>query len=314
MLRQPLLLLARSSQVKRLVSTMPVSAGIVRGYVPGESTDAVVAATAALVDDGLTVTLDHLGEDTTDRAQAGATVAAYVEVLKALAARGLTRHAEVSVKLSAIGQFLPDDVAPEGGHRLALENARTICRAARNAGTSVTLDMEDHTTTDSTLAILRDLRKDFPETGAVLQAYLHRTEDDCRQLAYEGSRVRLCKGAYNEPESVAYQDRLEVDRSYVRCLKVLLAGQGYPMIATHDPRMVEIASSLASRFGRQPGSYEFQMLYGIRPEEQKRLAGEGETVRVYVPYGQEWYGYLMRRLAERPQNLSFFLTSLISKK
>ncbi|WP_235558770.1 proline dehydrogenase family protein [Nocardioides sp. Leaf285] len=314
LLRQPLLLLARSSQVKRLVSTMPVSAGIVRGYVPGESTDAVVAATAALVDDGLTVTLDHLGEDTTDRAQAGATVAAYVEVLKALAARGLTRHAEVSVKLSAIGQFLPDDVAPEGGHRLALENARTICRAARNAGTSVTLDMEDHTTTDSTLAILRDLRKDFPETGAVLQAYLHRTEDDCRQLAYEGSRVRLCKGAYNEPESVAYQDRLEVDRSYVRCLKVLLAGQGYPMIATHDPRMVEIASSLASRFGRQPGSYEFQMLYGIRPEEQKRLAGEGETVRVYVPYGQEWYGYLMRRLAERPQNLSFFLTSLISKK
>ncbi|MEQ7849124.1 proline dehydrogenase family protein [Nocardioides kribbensis] len=314
MLRQPLLLLARSSQVKRLVSTMPVSAGIVRGYVPGESTDAVVAATAALVDDGLTVTLDHLGEDTTDRAQAEATVAAYVEVLKALAARGLTRHAEVSVKLSAIGQFLPDEVAPEGGHRLALENARTICRAARNAGTSVTLDMEDHTTTDSTLAILRDLRKDFPETGAVLQAYLHRTEDDCRQLAYEGSRVRLCKGAYNEPESVAYQDRLEVDRSYVRCLKVLLAGQGYPMVATHDPRMVEIASSLASRFGRQPGSYEFQMLYGIRPEEQKRLAGEGETVRVYVPYGQEWYGYLMRRLAERPQNLSFFLTSLISKK
>lgn len=314
LLRQPLLLLARSSQVKRLVSTMPVSAGIVRGYVPGESTDAVVAATAALVDDGLTVTLDHLGEDTTDRAQAEATVAAYVEVLKALAARGLTRHAEVSVKLSAIGQFLPDDVAPEGGHRLALENARTICRAARNAGTSVTLDMEDHTTTDSTLAVLRDLRKDFPETGAVLQAYLHRTEDDCRQLAYEGSRVRLCKGAYNEPESVAYQDRLEVDRSYVRCLKVLLAGQGYPMVATHDPRMVEIASSLASRFGRQPGSYEFQMLYGIRPEEQKRLAGEGETVRVYVPYGQEWYGYLMRRLAERPQNLSFFLTSLISKK
>lgn len=314
LLRQPLLLLARSSQVKRLVSTMPVSAGIVRGYVPGESTDAVVAATAALVDDGLTVTLDHLGEDTTDRAQAEATVAAYVEVLKALAARGLTRHAEVSVKLSAIGQFLPDDVAPEGGHRLALENARTICRAARNAGTSVTLDMEDHTTTDSTLAILRDLRKDFPETGAVLQAYLHRTEDDCRQLAYEGSRVRLCKGAYNEPESVAYQDRLEVDRSYVRCLKVLLAGQGYPMVATHDPRMVEIASSLASRFGRQPGSYEFQMLYGIRPEEQKRLAGGGETVRVYVPYGQEWYGYLMRRLAERPQNLSFFLTSLISKK
>jgi proline dehydrogenase len=174
--------------------------------------------------------------------------------------------------------------------------------------------MEDHTTTDSTLAILRELRKDFPETGAVLQAYLHRTESDCRALAFEGSRVRLCKGAYNEPEEVAYQSRLDVDRSYVRCLKVLLAGQGYPMIASHDPRIVEIAASLASRFGRAQGSYEFQMLYGIRPEEQRRLAKSGETMRVYVPYGQEWYGYLMRRLAERPQNLSFFVKSLISKK
>jgi proline dehydrogenase len=174
--------------------------------------------------------------------------------------------------------------------------------------------MEDHTTTDSTLAILHDLRKDFPETGAVLQAYLHRTEADCRALAHEGSRVRLCKGAYNEPDDVAFQDKVEVDKSYVRCLKVLLGGQGYPMIATHDPRMVEIASSLASRYGRAQGTYEFQMLFGIRPEEQKRLAASGETVRVYVPYGAEWYGYLMRRLAERPQNLTFFLRSLISKK
>jgi proline dehydrogenase len=215
----------------------------------------------------------------------------------------------VSVKLSAIGRALPDN-----GHKIALENARIICRAARNAGTTVTIDMEDHTSTDATLAILGELRKDFPETGAVVQAYLRRTEADCRALAYEGSRVRLCKGAYNEPEGVAFQDRVEVDRSYVRCLKVLLSGQGYPMIATHDPRMIEIASSLASRYGRPQGSYEFQMLYGIRPGEQRRLAGSGETVRVYLPYGQEWYGYLMRRLAERPQNLSFFLKSLISKK
>ena len=175
--------------------------------------------------------------------------------------------------------------------------------------------MEDHTTTDSTLAILRDLRKDFPETGAVLQAYLHRTEADCRALAYEGSRVRLCKGAYNEPEEVAFQAELDVDRSYVRCLKVLLAGQGYPMIATHDPRLVEIAShARAAATAATQGSYEFQMLYGIRPEEQRRLVAAGETVRVYIPYGHEWYGYLMRRLAERPQNLSFFLRSLISKK
>jgi proline dehydrogenase len=213
------------------------------------------------------------------------------------------------VKLSAIGQALP-----EIGHKLALENARRICRAARNAGTTVTLDMEDHTTTDSTLSTLHELRKDYPETGAVVQAYLRRTEGDCRALAYEGSRVRLCKGAYNEPESVAYGSRHEVDKSYVRCLKVLMNGQGYPMVASHDPRMVKIAAALATRSGRSPGSYEFQMLFGIRPDEQKRLARAGETVRVYVPYGQEWYGYLMRRLAERPANLTFFLRSLISRK
>jgi proline dehydrogenase len=314
LLRQPILLLSRSERVKKLVSTLPVTGGIVTSYVPGETTESAVDATAALVDDNLKITLDFLGEDTLDVEQADATVAAYVELLRQLSTKSLPRHAEVSVKLSAIGQALPDSLGFGGGHKIALENARTICRAARNAGTTVTLDMEDHTTTDSTLAILRDLRKDFPETGAVLQAYLHRTEDDCRSLAYEGSRVRLCKGAYNEPESVAFQDRIDVDKSFVRCLKVLLAGEGYPMIATHDPRMIEIASCLASRYGRAQKTYEFQMLYGIRPEEQKRLAASGETVRVYVPYGEEWYGYLMRRLAERPQNLSFFVKSLISKK
>ena len=309
LLRQPILLLAKSDLVKKLVSTMPVSSGIVTSHVPGETTESAVDATAALVDDGLRVTLDFLGEDTLDLAQAEATVAAYKELLAELSSRGLASKAEVSVKLSAVGQALP-----ENGEKIALENAREICRAARNAGTTVTLDMEDHTTTDSTLGILHELRKDFPETGAVLQAMLHRTEADCRALAYEGSRVRLCKGAYHEPESVAFQERLDVDKSYVRCLKVLLAGQGYPMVASHDPRMIQIASSLASRYGRSAGTYEFQMLYGIRPDEQKRLGAAGETVRVYVPYGQEWYGYLMRRMAERPQNLTFFLRSLISKK
>jgi len=309
LLRDPLLVLARSSRVKRLVSTMPVSSGIVRSYVPGEDTASAVLAVAALVDDGLTATLDYLGEDTRDRTQADGCVEAYLDLLRELSLRGLTRHAEVSVKLSAIGQAIPD----AGAGKVALENARTICRAARNAGTTVTLDMEDHTTTDRTLAVLRELRQDFPETGAVIQAMLHRSEADCRALAHEGSRVRLCKGAYAEPTEVAFADGVEVDKSYVRCLKVLLAGQGYPMIATHDPRMVDIAAALASRYGRARGTYEFQMLFGIRPEEQKRLAAEGESVRTYVPYGEEWYGYLMRRLAEKPANLAFFARSLVSK-
>jgi proline dehydrogenase len=308
-LRQPLLMLARSERIKNLVTAMPVSSGLVNRYVPGESTDSAVRATRELIEAGLHVSLDYLGEDTLSREQAEATVEAYLEVLAALAEHGLARNAEVSVKLSAIGQALPDE-----GEKVALENARTICRAARNAGTSVTLDMEDHTTTDSTLGILRELRKDFPETGAVLQAYLHRTEADCRSLAYDGSRVRLCKGAYNEPESVAFQAKEDVDKSYVRCLKVLMAGQGYPMIASHDPRLVDIAGALATRFDRTQGSYEYQMLYGIRPDEQRRLAESGEKVRVYVPYGDEWYGYLMRRMAEKPSSLAVFLRSLISKK
>ncbi|MEO5651817.1 MAG: proline dehydrogenase family protein [Marmoricola sp.] len=308
-MRQFLLLLARSHKVKDLVTRMPVSSGVVNRYVPGEITQAAVDATQRLVDEGLTVTLDFLGEDTLDEGQAELTVLAYLELLEALAAAGLARSAEVSVKLSALGQALPDV-----GGKLSTENARRICRAARNAGTTVTLDMEDHTTTDQTLATLHELRKDFPETGAVLQAYLHRTEQDCRALAHEGSRVRLCKGAYNQPEEVAFQDKHDVDKSYVRCLKVLMAGEGYPMIATHDPRLVKIGSALATRYARMPGSYEFQMLYGIRSEEQKRLAEAGEKVRVYIPYGQEWFGYLMRRLAERPANLTFFLRSLVSQK
>jgi proline dehydrogenase len=302
-------MLARSDKVKQLITGIPVSNGIVARYVPGESTGEAVRASGELIASGLHVTLDFLGEDTLDREQADHTVSAYLEVLRALSEERLSRNAEVSVKLSAIGQALPDE-----GEKVAVENARTICHAARNAGTTVTLDMEDHTTTDSTLGILRELRKDFPETGAVVQAYLRRTEADCRDLAYEGSRVRLCKGAYNEPESVAFSDKHDVDKSYVRCLKVLMAAEGYPMIASHDPRIVDIAGALATRHGRAQGSYEYQMLYGIRPDEQRRLAEAGEKVRVYLPYGQEWYGYLMRRLAERPSNLSFFVHSLVSKK
>jgi proline dehydrogenase len=307
-LRRSLLALSRSSRIKELASTLPVSSDIVARYVPGETTDAALDATRRLAGNGLLATLDYLGEDTLDRAQADRTVAAYVELLQGLARAGLAHSAEVSVKLSAVGQALPGE-----GEKIALDNARTICQAARNAGTTVTLDMEDHTTTDSTLEVLRNLRQDFPETGAVVQAYLHRTEADCRDLAYEGSRVRLCKGAYKEPESVAFQDRQEVAKSYVRCLKVLMTGRGYPMVATHDPRLIEIACALAARHDRRPGSYEYQMLYGIRPDEQRRLAGKGERVRVYVPYGSEWYGYLMRRMAERPANVGFFLRSLLSK-
>jgi proline dehydrogenase len=259
---------------------------------------------------GRSVTVDHLGEDTLDIAQARATRDAYLALLTGLQDAGLAQDgvAEVSIKLSAVGQALAAD-----GDKIALEHAWDVCQAAQQVGTTVTLDMEDHTTTDSTLTVLGQLREDFPWVGAVVQSYLRRTEADCRDLATAGSRVRLCKGAYDEPESVAFRAKADVDRSYVRCARALLDGPGYPMLATHDPRMVDIGGALAVRAGRAQGSYEFQMLYGIRPDEQLRLAGLGERVRVYLPYGQEWYGYLMRRMAERPANAAFFVRALASK-
>jgi proline dehydrogenase len=307
-LRRTLLAAAGSTQLERLMTSMPVSNGIVTRFVAGESAEQAVAVSTTLVESGLQVSLDRLGEDVTDESQAAATVEAYGALLRALRDAGLTPAVEVSVKLSAVGQALGT-----GGAAIALDNAKQICAAAKEAGTTVTIDMEDHTTTDATLDVLAAVRRDYPDTGAVVQAYLRRTEADCKELAVPGSRVRLCKGAYAEPESVAFSSRAEVDKSYVRCLKVLMAGPGYPMVATHDPRLVRIAGMLAGRAGREPSSYEYQMLYGVRPAEQKRLAEAGETVRVYTPYGDEWYGYLMRRLAERPQNVAFFARSLVSK-
>ncbi|MFI5493113.1 proline dehydrogenase family protein [Actinoplanes sp. NPDC051859] len=306
MLRSVFLAAARSSRMERLISTAPVTKGIVTRFVAGTGVDDALRATSALADDGLSITLDYLGEDTLTVEQATATKDQYLTLLGRLKDADLTPAAEVSLKLSALGQKIDD--------RMAYENARAICAAASDAGTTVTLDMEDHTTTDSTLEILAELRKDYPSTGAVLQAYLRRTEGDCRELASAGSRVRLCKGAYAEPESVAYQSALDVDKAYVRCLNILMSGDGYPMIASHDPRIIAIAEDRARWFDRRPDEFEFQMLYGIRPEEQARLSGEGNTVRVYVPYGDEWYGYLMRRIAERPANLAFFSKALTSKK
>lgn len=304
MLRAMLLGLSRNKQVKDALVRMPVTRDVVARFIPGETLDEFIPVAVKLKNQGLTLTVDHLGEDTREVADAVRTRDAYLALLQRLSDEGLTDVAEVSVKLSAVGQFLGKD-----GENLALDHARAICMAARNAGTTVTLDMEDHTTTDSTLSILRELRADFPATGAVIQAYLRRSEADCADLARAGSRVRLCKGAYSEPESVAFTDRAEVDLAYVRCLKVLMKGDGYPMVATHDPRMIAIAQDMAARLDRSLDSYELQMLFGIRPHEQERLALLGHTMRVYTPYGSDWYGYFVRRLAERPANLGFFLRS-----
>lgn len=309
MLRRAILAASRSDKLKSTIVAAPITKSVVNRFVAGEFTEDAVSTARTLAAESLLSTIDHLGEDVHDLEGAARTTSAYTELLARLRDQNLGASAEVSVKLSAVGQALPGD-----GQKIALDNARIICGAAAAAGTTVTLDMEDHTTTDSTLAILRELRQDFPWVGAVLQAYLHRTEADVKELAYAGSRVRLCKGAYREPESVAYQSRSEIDRSYVRCMRTLINSDAYPMLATHDPRLIEIAGAFVVRAGRPLGSYEYQMLLGVRPEEQKRLAHRGETMRLYVPYGTDWYGYLMRRMAEKPANLALFMRSLASKK
>ncbi|MAT60952.1 MAG: proline dehydrogenase [Micrococcales bacterium] len=308
MIRQTLLAVSRSDKIRQLSVSMPITRDVVQQFVAGENIADAVAATADITATGRLVTIDRLGEDVVELTQAQQTKDDYLGLLNVLNANGLAADAEVSVKLSAVGQMLPKD-----GEKVALDLARTVCEKAQSLGSAVTLDMEDHTTTDSTLGILHELRKDFPKTGAVLQAYLYRTEGDCKDLAYEGSRIRLCKGAYSEPEAVAYQSKHDVDLAFVRCMKILFAGEGYPMIASHDPRLVEIAGALAVHNDRQRGSYEYQMLYGVRPEEQQRLADDGERMRVYIPYGEDWYGYMIRRMAEKPANVSLFLKSLSSK-
>ncbi|MEU9143088.1 proline dehydrogenase family protein [Streptomyces sp. NPDC048349] len=307
MLGPVILAASRSEKMRRIVSAAPVTKPVVNRFIPGETVDQVIPIVEDLTHKGLEVTLDVVGEDITEVAQSHAARDAYLQLIERLAELGLGETVEMSVKLSMFGQAL------EGGHELALANVRPVVEAAAAIGTTVTLDAEDHTTLDSMFAIHEELRKDFPQTGCVIQAYLFRTEADARRLAAAGSRVRIVKGAYKEPAEVAYQDKAEIDKAYVRIMKILMEGEGYPMIGSHDPRLIAIGQELARQAGRKLDEYEFQMLYGIRSEEHLRLAAEGHRMRVYTAYGTDWYGYFMRRLAEKPANLLFFLRSMITK-
>jgi proline dehydrogenase len=318
--RPAILAASRSDGLRRMAERMPVAREVVHRFIPGETVDDALKSVAVLRDSHRFVSIDYLGEDVTDSDAADATVRAYLDLLEGLGRRSrpsgdiahgdepgdVPRSLEVSLKLSALGQALPRD-----GEKIALENAHAICEKAHDVGAWVTVDAEDHTTTDSTLSIVRELRTDFDWLGTVLQAYLKRTHADCEEFAASGARIRLCKGAYNEPASVAYRDRSAVTDSYLRCLRVLMAGSGYPMVASHDPAIIEAVPALAHEFNRGTDGFEYQMLYGIRDAEQRRLTDGGNHVRVYVPFGSEWYGYFVRRLAERPANLAFFMRALV---
>lgn len=307
MLRSLLLRAAGSRRLRALAEAAPVTRSVVRRFIAGDTIDDGLAAARRLADSGLFATIDVLGEDTTDPGQAERATTAYLDLLAKVPDAGLVGSLDVSLKLTSLGATLP------GGAEAAHRNARRICEAAGTVGATVTIDAEDHTTLDQMHGIVDQLRTEFPGIGLVLQAMLFRTPLDARKYAGPGSRVRLCKGAYNEPPTVAWPGRDQVTAAYVAAARTLFEGQGYPMLATHDPELIAAAAVLAADTGRQPGDYEFQMLYGIRTDEQQRLADAGHRVRIYVPCGTDWWGYFVRRLAERPANLTFFLRALVGR-
>lgn len=314
LLGKPIRALSGSQTTRRAMMRWPVTRAVVQRFVAGEKTSSAVEAVRSIGENGLHATLDYLGEDTTDEKAATETVEEYLRLVEALVKAGVADGTEVSVKLSAVGLSL---VGPGGdpkyGPDFAQRAASRIAAAAYGAGARMTLDMEDHKAVDATLDVLFALREQYPDIGVAIQAMLRRTPQDLTRLVGPGSRVRLVKGAYDEPASVAHRGAKEITDAYLKALATLMGGEGYPMVGSHDPVVIEEAMRLAEAAGRKDSDYEFQMLYGIRTDEQARLHKLGIGVRVYVPYGSDWYGYFTRRLAERPANLLFFLRALASR-
>jgi proline dehydrogenase len=271
-------------------------------FVAGETLDQAARAIVALNRKGIVATFDHLGENVNTEAEAAASAEAYVELLDRIKADRL--NSNVSLKLTQMGMDIDEE--------LCFQNVARICARARELDNFVRIDMESSAYTDRTLELFRRLWHDsgYRNVGVVLQAYLYRTEKDVREMNGLGARVRLCKGAYNEPESVAFPKKADVDANFARLTRLLLTEGTYPGLATHDSRLINYTKRFASSRGIERSRFEFQMLYGIRSESQEGLVREGYNMRVYVPYGREWYPYFMRRLAERPANVMFILGNL----
>lgn len=301
-LRGPILWASQKPFIKRTLTALPLTRAVVRRFVAGEHLSDAVRVAGKLRRDGILISIDHLGEDVTHEQQVAANIREAEDLVGALRTAGLAEGSEISIKLSALGQALDDG--------LAYRSVLRIARAAHAARVLLSIDMEDHTTTDRTLATVRRVRGDVPSLGVAIQALLRRTPRDLADLREAGSRVRLVKGAYDEPIDVAVQSPNEVEAAYTAALEQLFTGAGYPMVGTHSPALIQRALELAAQHGKGRDDFELQMLYGIRSAEQRRLAAEGYRVRAYVPYGTDWYGYLTRRLAEKPSNLMLFLRAL----
>ncbi len=309
MLRSLFLYLSRAHWAKKLIMRIGLARRTAHRFVAGNTLEQGIAVARRLNDRGIEVTLDHLGESVTDEPGALQATEDYLALLNAIAASGATPgRATVSLKLTQLGLDIRED--------LCVNNLRRILECARSTGNHVTIDMESSQYTDATLKVYRVLRHEnaYENIGIVIQAYLYRSEDDLKALAQEGAFVRLCKGAYNEPPSLAFPDKADVDANYRHLVEVFLTPEAcqagaYLGIATHDEQMIAAAQAHIKRHGIPYEHFEFQMLYGIRPKLQEQLRDDGYRMRVYVPYGTEWYPYLMRRLAERPANLWFFVSN-----
>jgi proline dehydrogenase len=302
-MRSVLLTLSHRRFIGRLATRLPFTRPMVARFIVGETLEAALPAMRRIRAAGFRTTVDILGEAVMSESAARAAAAAYVAAIPALDDAGL--EANVSLKLSQMGLGL--------GRELARENVARVLTAAAAAGGFVRIDMEDHSTTDETLELWRELRPLMAgsgDVGVVLQSALRRTPADAESLIAEGARIRLCKGAYNEPATVAYPDKADVDAAYVAEMERLLSAGTYPALATHDDRIADRAVAYARQRGIGPERFEFQMLYGVRRDLQERLLRDGWTVRIYVPFGEQWYPYFMRRLAERPANVVFLIGSL----
>jgi proline dehydrogenase len=272
-----------------------------RRFVAGLHLDDAIDAVAAVNQLGMTATLDPLGENVDSQAAAEQAAATACHILEEI--QRCRVDSNLSIKLTQLGLDL--------GLDLARAQVRRILDCARQWNTFIRVDMEGSPYTETTIRLVEELHGEGYHVGTVLQAYLHRTAGDLERLTAKGIRIRLVKGAYREPAEVAIQEKAEVDANYIRLLDPLLASDGYHAIATHDERMIAAAIACARRLQRAPNSFEFQMLYGIRRDLQQKLRREGWNVRVYIPFGPEWYPYFMRRLAERPANLLFLLKNLV---
>jgi proline dehydrogenase len=301
MLRALLLELANSSRLRQWITSNGTTRRMAQRFVPGEELADAVSAARASNRAGMAASLDLLGENVVTREDAERARAAYTEALEQIAAEGI--DANISLKLTHVGLDQSDE--------FCAEQLRIVIRRANELRNFVRVDMEGSAYTDRTIRIVRQARAESPAVGTVIQAYLYRSEEDIRSLLEVGCRIRLVKGAYKEPPSIAFRHKKDVDANYIKLMKLLLPSGVYHGIATHDRKMIEATIRFAAEQNITKDKFEFQMLYGVRSDLQNELVRQGYRMRVYIPFGRDWFPYFMRRLAERPANLLFFAKNFL---